>query len=79
MNPPVTPGPTPTAFTFDGAEAADGTRYVIMNVYTPTGWTVYFLEAKVCLDLANTMRATAKEAMTRISVPRNDLIVPGDN
>lgn len=78
--PPILPQPVPTAFSLDIAVGPQK-RYVIVNVHTPSGVAIYFLEPEIAFEVAKSIRSAAQAAMREpnVIVPvESKLILPGD-
>lgn len=75
--PQVDPSPVPTAFSVGTVRADDGTPVVVLQVQTPVGNAVYFLDPGIAVGVGNALRAEGKAGVSRLAVPNNGLVVPG--
>lgn len=76
--PPILPQPTPTAFSLDLCVTPQK-RYVILEVFTPSGMGTYFLEPEIAFAVAKNIRSAAQAVMREpdaIQPVENKLILP---
>lgn len=78
--PPVVPHPVPTAIALDLCVTPDK-RYVILEVFTPSGTGVYFLEPEIAFAVAKNIRSAAQAVLREpdaIEPVTNRLVLPNE-
>lgn len=73
-------GPVPTSYSIvPDVPTSDGRSMVALQMQTPVGISVYFIEPGAAVQFGNALRAAGKAGVSRLAVPRNGngLIVPG--
>jgi hypothetical protein len=69
--PMVQPQPMPTQFTVGQVRSDQGAMLVVLQVFTPGGQAVYFLDADAAIQVGQSLRLSGKAA-------KSDLILPGN-
>lgn len=57
--PQIPLSPVPTQLTVTGAEASDGTTFVVLQVQTPQGTQTFFMDRDCALTVASNLRKQA--------------------
>jgi hypothetical protein len=76
------PGPVPTSYSIiPDVPTSDGRSMIALQMQTPVGISVYFIEAGAAVQFGNELRAAGKAGVSRLAVPPgangHGLIVPG--
>ncbi len=66
------PQPTPVQFLIEVEPMADGSHWLKLQAFTPTGQAVYFLPPQVAIELAGLLAEEGQKAKAKPIVP-----VPG--
>lgn len=69
---PITPHPVPTQFQVGAAKGPEG-DLTVLQVLTPTGFAVYFLNRNAAIDLANMLKKQAKESSSLVIASAADV------
>ena len=76
--PQVQPTPVPTAFTTGTLRADDGRAWIVLQVETPVGIAMYFLEPAAAVQVGNALRSEGKAGLgPKLVTPANGIVVPG--
>lgn len=74
----IQPQPVPTQFTTGTLPTVDGRSWVVLQVETPVGVAMYFLEPGAAVAVGNALRNEGKKGVgSKLAVPPNGLVVPG--
>ena len=73
----VSPAPVPTSFNVVTATSEQGVNLVLLQVNTPAGVGVYFMEPGTAVHLGKMLRDEGKASISRLATPPSGLVVPG--
>lgn len=74
----IPPGPVPTAFNVGNVPTDQGGEMVALQMQTPVGVSVYFMEPGIAVQVGNALRGAGKAGVSRLAVPPpSRLVVPG--